>query len=60
MVRQIKSNCCSRSRTRTEITTFKRAGNQLTADKESKLTIIRTNIKNEDQHQRDAAIECEL
>jgi hypothetical protein len=38
---------------------FKRNGNQLTGDKESKLTTIRTNMKNETHH-RDAAIECEL
>jgi hypothetical protein len=60
MVRQIKSNCCSRLRTRTERTTFKRAGNHLTGDKESKLTTIRTHMKNDHQYQRDAAIECEL
>ncbi len=59
MVRPVKSNCCNRLRTRTEATMFKRNGNQLTGDKESKLTTIRTNMKNETHH-RDAAIECEL
>jgi hypothetical protein len=60
MVRPIKSDCCGRlRRTRTARSTFKRAGNQFTVDKESKLTVIRMNMKNEN-HQRDAAVECQL
>jgi hypothetical protein len=59
MVRQIQANCCNRLRIRTGTITFKRTGNQLTSDKESKLTTIRINMKNEN-HQRDVAIECEL
>jgi len=59
MVRQIQGNCCNRLRIRTGTTTFKRTGNQLTGDKESKLTTIKINMKNEN-HQHDVAIECEL
>jgi hypothetical protein len=61
MVRPIKSNCCSRLRTRTETTTtLKRPGNQFTGDKESKLTTIKPHMKN-GKHQRDAAaIESQL
>jgi len=62
MVRPIKLNCCNGLRTRAETTASKRAENQVTGDKESKLTTIRTNIKHESHHhhQRDVAIECEL
>jgi len=62
MVRPIKSDCCGLSRrTRTERATFKRVVNPLTGDKESNLTIIRVNMKNENHHQQnDVAIECEL
>ncbi len=60
MVRPIKFDCWSRlTRTRTGRSTFKRARNQFTADKESHLTVVRVNIKNEN-HQRDAAVECQL
>jgi hypothetical protein len=55
MVRPIKSDCCGRLRPRTETTTFRRVG-----DKESKLTTIRTNGKNGNNNQRDAAVECQL
>jgi len=61
MVRPIKSNCCNRlrrTRTETTTTTFRRAGNNLTGDKESKLTTIRTNMKNDQQH--DALVDCQL
>ena len=60
MVRPIKSSCCGRLRTRNETATFKRAGNNLTGDKESKLTTIRAQIKNGTYHQRDVAVECQL
>jgi hypothetical protein len=61
MVRPIKPNCCSRlKRTRTETTTFKRAGNQLTGDRESKLSITRINARNENHHQRDANMEYQI
>ena len=57
----MKPNCCNRLRTRKERTTSKRAGINLTADKESKLTSIKTNIKNGNHHlQRDVEIECQL
>ncbi|CAF1479433.1 unnamed protein product [Rotaria sp. Silwood1] len=63
MVKPIKSSCCNRLRTRTERTTFRRNGNPLTADKESKLTMSKTNIKL-DNHQQHvaaaAAVECQL
>jgi hypothetical protein len=60
MVRPIKFDCWSRlRRTRTRRSTFKRPRNQFTADRESNLTVIRANIKNENHH-RDAAVECQL
>ncbi|CAF1236720.1 unnamed protein product [Rotaria magnacalcarata] len=60
LVRPTKSNCLSRRRTRTETTTLKRIPGVIIADKESKLTTIRTNLKNDNHEQRDVAVECQL
>lgn len=60
MVRPISFLCCRRfRRIPTERVTFKRVRPPLTNDKESKLTVLKSHNKNEN-HQRDAAIECRL
>ncbi|CAF2335647.1 unnamed protein product [Rotaria sp. Silwood2] len=46
--------------TRTDITILKRTPGVVGGDKESKLTTIRTNLKNDNNAQRDAAVECQL
>jgi hypothetical protein len=55
LVRPVKSKCLTRIRTANGTTTYRRA-----ADKESKLTTIRTNIKNGNHLQRDDPAECHL
>ncbi|UJR13511.1 hypothetical protein I4U23_000525 [Adineta vaga] len=60
MVRTIPTNCCDRLRNRRETTTTsKRTANQLASDKESKLTTLRSHIKNGNL-QREAIAECQL
>ncbi|CAF1586377.1 unnamed protein product [Adineta ricciae] len=60
MVRTIPSRCCDRLRNRRETTTTsKRVANQLASDKESKLTLLRSQVKNGNNH-RDVMIDCQL
>lgn len=61
MVRPINFHCCCRRlhRIPTERATFKLVRQPLTNEKESKLTVIKSHFKNENQ-QRDAAIDCQL
>lgn len=59
-MKPVKSNCLNRKRTRTETTTLKRAVGLLPGDKESKLTTLRTNPKNDNHAQRDEGVECHL
>ncbi|CAF0734964.1 unnamed protein product [Rotaria sp. Silwood1] len=60
LVRPIKSNCLHEKRTRIDTTTLKRIPAIVGADKESKLTTIRTNLKNDNNVQRDVPVECQL
>jgi hypothetical protein len=61
MVRTIKSNWCDRLRTRHKSTISKRTVYHLNSDKDSKLSTLRTYMKNGNHQQRDAAIaECQL
>lgn len=61
MVRPIKSECCIRlKRTPTGRTSFKRPGYVLTADRESKLSTLKGILKNENQYQRNANLECQI
>lgn len=62
MVRPMRSGCCAHLRTREERTTFRRIGARYPtlAERESKVTTLRTHLKNENQLQQDVAIECQL
>lgn len=61
MVRPTKSSCLlGRRRNRYDTTMLKRNAGIVAADKESKLTLLRTNHKNDNHAQRDAAIECQV
>lgn len=60
MVKPINSSCCNPLRTRSERTTLRRTGVPLTGEKESKLTTIKINMKNDNFQQHDVAVECQL
>ena len=60
LVRPIKPTCSSRIKSRNETTTFRRTPGVLVVDKESKLTTVRTNVKNGNHTQRGDPIECQL
>ena len=61
MVRPMQSSCCGHLRDRDERATFRRTGRyQTAAERESKLTTLRSHIKQDNQLQQDAAIECQL
>ncbi|CAF3722682.1 unnamed protein product [Rotaria sordida] len=60
LVRPIKSNCLYGKRTRNNTTILKRTPGIVVGDKESKLTTMRTNPKNDNNAQRDVAAECQL
>lgn len=59
LVRPIKSNCFGQKRTRAE-TTIKRVPGLGGGDKESKLSTLRSNNKNDNHVQREEAVECQL
>jgi hypothetical protein len=61
MVRTIKPNWCDRLRARHKRTISKRTGYHLNSDKDSKLSTLKTYMRNGHHQQRDAAIaDCQL